>query len=71
MSSSDYDFKYEKFEEFYGDAKQVKKIINNCKTCGAKLIFTHLSDYKSLFVQESARCPDCGGDHRKSLHSLN
>ena len=71
MSGNSVDFKFEKFEEYYGDIKQVKKIIDECKVCGGKLIFTHISDYRNLFVQETARCPECGGSHRKLLHVLN
>ncbi len=70
-SSSDFDFKFERFEEYFGDVKQVKKQIHECESCGANLIFTHLSDYKNLYVQESARCPECGGGSKKLLHVLN
>ncbi len=65
------DFKFEKFEEYYGDAKQVKKQIDDCQICGAKLIFSHMSDYKNLVVQESARCPECGSGSKKKIHVLN
>lgn len=65
------DFKFERFEEYFGDAKQVKKIIDECKVCGSKMVFTHLSDYKNLLVQESARCPECGNGSRKIIHILN
>jgi hypothetical protein len=67
----DADYKFEKFEEYYGDEKQVKKIINECKLCGSKLVHTHLSDYKNLIVQESARCPECGIGARKLIHIIN
>ncbi|MCK5882284.1 MAG: hypothetical protein KAG61_01240 [Bacteriovoracaceae bacterium] len=65
------DFKFEKFEEYFGDAIQVKKQIDDCKICGAKLIFSHMSDYKNLVVQESARCPECGSGSCKKVHVLN
>ena len=64
-------YKFEKYEEYYGDVQQVQKLINDCKECGAKLIQTHLSDYGNLFVQENSRCPECGQDNRKIIHSLN
>lgn len=67
----DADFKFEKFEEYYGDIEQVKKIICNCQVCGTKLILSHLSDYKNLVVQETARCPECGSGSRKKIHVLN
>lgn len=69
--SYDSDFKFERFEEYYGDVKQVKKLINDCKVCGAKLIKSHLSDYKNLLVQETSRCPDCGSGNCKIIHVLN
>ena len=65
------EYKFEKFEEYYGDIQQVKKLINDCKECGAKLIQTHLSDYSNLYVQENSRCPECGKDNRKTIHILN
>lgn len=69
--SQEADFKYEKFEEYWGDIKQVKKIIDDCKICGSKLVLSHLSDYKNLLVQETARCPECGSGNRKIIHILN
>ena len=65
------DFKFEKFEEYFGDIKQVKKIIDDCIFCGSKLVFSHLSDYKNLIIQETARCPDCGNGKRKMIHIIN
>jgi ribosomal protein S27AE len=67
----DIDFSFEKFEEYYGDADQVKKIIDECNSCGAKMVQTHLSDYKNLLVQETARCPECGQGSRKLIHIIN
>ncbi|MDA9189663.1 hypothetical protein N9O57_01645 [bacterium] len=47
---ADPDYKFEKFEEYFGDEKQVKKIIDECELCSAKLVHTHLSDYKNLLI---------------------
>lgn len=69
--SFDPEFKFENFEEYFGDADQVSKIINECEVCDAKLIHTHLSDYKNLCIQESSRCPECGHGNRKKIHVLN
>lgn len=69
--SMEFDFKFENFQEYFGDAQDVKKIINECQICGAKLVITHLSDYKNLIMQESARCPDCGQGQRKLIHIIN
>lgn len=65
------DFKFEKFEEYFGDIGQVRKIINDCGHCGSKLVLTHLSDYKNLIIQETARCPECGQGKRKIIHIIN
>lgn len=64
-------FKFERFEEYFGDIRQVKKQLNQCKICGAKLIHSHLSDYKNLLVQETTHCPDCKHDNRKTIHIIN
>lgn len=69
--SMDVDFRFEKFEEYYGDADQVQKIIDNCNVCGSKLVHTHLSDYKNLIVQETGRCPECGHGNKKLIHIIN
>lgn len=71
MSTFDHDFKFEQFEEYYGDIGQVQKQIDDCRVCGEKLVFSHLSDYRNLLVQESARCPECGSNNTKLIHSIN
>ena len=65
------DFKIENYLEYYGDVKNVQKIIDECSECGAKLVFSHLPDYKNFIVQEVARCLDCGKHNRKLLHIIN
>ena len=67
----EFEFKFENFQEYFGDAEKVKKQINECKICGSKLIFSHLPDYKHLLVQETARCLDCGEGNRKLIHIIN
>jgi len=69
--SFDGDYKFEFYEKYYGNAEQVKKIIDDCKTCGAKLVFSHLPDYKNLIIQETARCLECCNGNRKIIHTLN
>ena len=64
-------YKFERYEQYYGDAQQVKKIMDECQVCGSQLVHTHLSDYKHLMIQETARCPECGGGQRKLIHVLN
>jgi len=71
LMSFETDFRFEKYEEYYGDVSTVKKIIDDCKICGTKLIFSHLSDYKNLIVQETARCPECAKGNRRLIHILN
>lgn len=69
--SSEVDYKFEKFEEYWGSAENVQKQIQNCKVCGSKLLLSHMPDYKNLLVQETARCIDCGSGNRKHIHVLN
>jgi ribosomal protein S14 len=64
-------FRFERFEEYYGTPNNVKKIINECKVCGSKLILSHMPDYKNLIIQETARCIECGAGNRKVIHVLN
>ena len=35
------------------------------------LIFTYLSDFKNLVMEETSRCPECGQDKRKIIHIIN
>jgi len=65
------DFKFACLEEYYGDDEMVLKQIYECKECGAKMVFTHLPDYKNLLIQENPRCLDCGHGGIKTIHILN
>ena len=71
MSSSESDFKFEKFEEYFGPIENVQKQISECRVCSSKLIISHMPDYKNLIVQETARCIECGAGNRKVIHVLN
>ena len=64
-------YKFENFEEYFGGAEEVRKIMDECKVCGAKLLLSHMPDYKNLLVQETARCVDCGCGNRRVIHVLN
>ncbi len=65
------DFKIENYLEYQGTPEEVAKKIDECEFCGAKLLLSHLPDYRSLLVQETSRCLDCGGVHKKIIHALN
>lgn len=67
----EFESEFEKYEEYYGDSKQVQKIMNECSNCGAPTVQTHLSDYTNLIIQENSRCPDCGLAKRKKIHIIN
>jgi len=69
--SFDPEFKFEKFENYYGEVDEVKKQVNECSVCGSHLIFSHISDYDHLCVKETSLCPDCGGENKKLIHVLN
>ena len=71
MSQFEVGYKFEKFEDYFGDIKQVQRIIDECRICGSKLVFTHLSDYSNMLVQESGRCPECGDGSKKLIHIIN
>ncbi|MBP9673896.1 MAG: hypothetical protein KBD63_02280 [Bacteriovoracaceae bacterium] len=70
MGDFEYDEMVECFEKYYGDASCVKKIMESCSECGAKLTLNHFSDYRSLLILETASCAECGGK-RKVAHVLN
>lgn len=69
--SYDFDFQFERYEEYYGDAAEVKKMLEECPTCGTRMIHSHISDYKNLIIQETSKCPECGTSPRKYIHTLN
>ena len=65
------DYKIEYLEKYHGDSENVKKLIDDCPECGAKLVFQHFADYSNLLVHESAQCLDCEADDRKIISLLN
>jgi len=69
--SNEVNFKFERYEEYWGSPEDVKKTMSECKVCGSKLLLSHMPDYKNLLVQETARCIDCGSGNRKIIHVLN
>ena len=69
--AADENFKFERFEDYFGDKDEVIKQIDDCKKCGAKLVFTHLPDYKNLLVQETSRCMECGQGGHRTIHIIN
>lgn len=71
MSSDSKDFKFETYQEYWGSADQVSKVIKACDACGKDMIFSHLPDYKNLVIQEAARCPHCGECGRSVYHIIN
>ncbi len=71
MAQEKDDYKFACYESYYGGPEEVLKSIDECKRCGAKLVFGHLSDFKNLIIHESARCVDCGHENRKIIHVLN
>ncbi len=67
----DADYKFEKLEDYFGEKEEIIKNIDECHTCGAKLVFSHLPDYKNLIMQETARCMECGKIIRKLISIIN
>jgi hypothetical protein len=54
----------------FGTAKDVVARYSHCVLCGANLHFTYVTDFAKNMTQESARCPECGVQARRSLHKL-
>lgn len=67
----DAEYKFECYEEYVGGKDDVIKKIDQCSSCGSKLIFGHLPDYKNLLIQETARCVECGQIIRRVIYVLN
>lgn len=67
----DAEYKFECYEEYFGDKEEIIKKIDVCSSCGSKLVFGHLPDYKNMIIQEIARCVECGQVIRKVIHALN
>ena len=51
--------------------EEVINRIHHCSLCGAKLLLSHISDYKNLFIQETSRCLDCGQGAKKEFYNIN
>lgn len=64
-------FLVENYVSYYGDSKEVQNQIDNCQSCGARLVLSHLPDYSNLFIQESSKCLECGSTDKKVFHVLN
>jgi uncharacterized protein with PIN domain len=65
------ELRIENYLEYFGDAKEVANKLERCLCCGAKLLLSHLPDYRALNIQETSRCLDCGEVHKKVLHVIN
>lgn len=69
--SVDRSYEFEHYEKYAGDAEEVISIMEDCPTCGVKLVLTHYSDGKNLILQETAKCLECEFGQRKTLYVLN
>lgn len=68
---ADFEFEFEKFEDYFGEAEEVKKNIDTCTHCGAKVSFGHITDYSNMLLKESINCPECGATKSKKIHIIN
>lgn len=66
-----YDYDFEFLEKYFGTPDDVKRKIENCPSCGEKMILTHFSDSGNMLVQETARCQCCDFGQRKVIHIIN
>jgi len=70
-NEQDSEYEFETYEGYFGSAEDVRRSIDECEECGSKLVFTHLPDYKNLYMQENCRCLECGHVHKKTIHIMN
>jgi uncharacterized protein with PIN domain len=54
----------------HGSIKEVLAVYSRCFVCGGHLHFTHITDFNLNLTEETARCPECGGEPRKAMHRL-
>lgn len=66
-----FDYRFENFMEYHGEVEHVKKLMDQCSECGAKLLLSHMSDYRNMIIQETARCLDCGQGTKRIIHIIN
>lgn len=71
MESRTKEFEFEYFEKYYGDQKQVEKIIEDCPNCGTKLFLSFLPDRSNLLMRETASCTHCSYGKRKLIAVIN
>lgn len=64
-------YQFTDYLEYFGNAEQVTKQLHNCALCGAKLLLSHMPDYKNYLIQETSRCLDCGEGSKQALHPIN
>jgi C4-type Zn-finger protein len=65
------DYQFEAYERYHGGIDEVKKTIEDCPQCQAKMVLSHYSDSGNLILHETARCIECDYGQRKIIHSLN
>jgi len=71
MSLKDSNYEFECLEKYHGNYEEVTKTIEDCPSCGKKLIITHWADAATLVMEESAKCVECDFGQRKTLHAMN
>jgi len=64
------DFELEYYEKYYGDAKVVTELIENCPECSSKMILNHMPDNINLLMQETSECPACDYTSKRILHKI-
>jgi hypothetical protein len=70
MNNKSY-YQLDDYIEFYGNVEQVKKMMNHCSHCGAKLLQSHMPDYRHHVIQETLRCLDCGEGTTQKHYFIN
>jgi len=53
-----------------GSTKEVLERYHHCPICGARLHFSHSTDFSRNLTHETCKCPECGVRVRQVLHRL-
>ncbi len=53
-----------------GEMKDLIESFSHCPVCHGHLHFIHITDFSTNLTHETAKCPECGTQHRSVLHKL-
>ena len=56
---------------YFGNTETIQEEISQCKSCGSKLIFQHMPNYKDLILKEIIRCASCSQTPMHQMHRIH